>query len=167
MFDERRVLNEKHKPETNYLYIYTSPQSGNKISYKFANYQRKIGVSYAYIIGCDYRIVEEETVNTDWLVPLKLLNFFRMIYENNIPVKQIFIYDLKLLSKRKVARDFLLFYIINVLNLDIYTKDGLFNKEKLNLKSKRLIEMLLDYEMFTELLIGHSRISTKCYNEEG
>ncbi len=167
MLDERRVLIEKYEPETNYLYIYTSPQSGNKINYKFANYQRKIGVSYAYIIGSDYRIVEEETVNTDWLVPLKLLNFFRIVYENNIPVKQIFIYDLKLLSKRKVARDFLLFYIINVLNLDIYTKDGLFSQEKLNLKSKRLIEMLIDYEMFTELLIGNSRISSKSYNEEG
>lgn len=159
VLEERRVLIEKHNDENNYLYIYTSPQSGNKINPKFSNYQLKIGVSWAYIIGCDFRLIEEETMYSNCLVQKKMIDFCRFLYENKIKVKRIFIYDLKILSKRKVARDFILFYFIDVLGVELYTKDGLFRKDMLNLRSKRLINMLIDYEMFNALIIGKSRIN--------
>lgn len=158
LYEDRSVLFEKHQANADYLYIFTSPKSRHNVNYKFADYQQRIGKSWAKIIEVKTRVIEDGNHSSDWVISPKLIDFFRYVKANGILVKQFFVYDVKLLSKRKVVRDFIIFYIRKILKADLYTKQGLFVKEDLNSKSNKLMEMLLDYEIFIELLTGQSKI---------
>lgn len=158
LYDDRKVLFEKHQVNTDYLYIFTSPKNRNNINFKFADYQQRIGISWANILDTKYRVIEGGNHTNDWVICPNLIDFFRYVKANAIPVKQFFVYDIRLLSKRKIVRDFMVFYIKKILKADLYTRKGIFVDDELNTKSKKLMDMLFDFEMFVELLAGQSKI---------
>lgn len=114
-------------PSKEYMFVYVTPFFRSKTSKRHQNYQCKIGASKAYLMNLPCLFIKETAPPDDvgLMLGAQLIRFIRMVQVRKVAVSHFFVYDTKYLSSNKMLRSFILFYIRDILNAQVYDRKGI------------------------------------------
>lgn len=147
----KQVLTEKITNYDNRLYIYCVPKNTVMFPYRHSYRQKHVGLGAAQINKLIPKVIEESYQEFDntFVFGAELFKLLREVHYGR--VRNLFVFDVKLLSQNKYVTAFILYYLESK-KVNLHTYGGMFQPNSNEYKSLNgTMCFLRDYSLFLAL----------------